>query len=72
VEVTRRSRGEPYITAQQAGKRLGVAWPAVLREYRLGLIPGRRMRDGTVRFRWSEVVEAWDGRRQLSFEDDAS
>ena len=70
--MTGRSRREPYLTAQQVGKRLGVAWPLVLREYRLGVVPGRRMRDGTIRFRWSEVVVAWDGRRQLSFEDDAA
>jgi excisionase family DNA binding protein len=31
--VNRRSRTEPYLTAQQVGKRLGVAWPALLREY---------------------------------------
>ena len=70
--MTGRSRREPYLTAQQVGKRLGVAWPMVLREYRLGVVPGRRMRDGTIRFLWSEVVVAWDGRRQLSFEDDAA
>lgn len=70
--MTRRSRREPYLTAQQVGRRLGVAWSAVLREYRLGVIPGRRMRDGTIRFRWSEVVDAWDGSRQLSFDEDAA
>jgi hypothetical protein len=68
--VSRRRRQEPYITAQQVAKRLGVPWPLVLREYRLGVLPGRRMRDGTIRFRWSEVVVAWDGSRQLSFEED--
>jgi hypothetical protein len=30
------------------------------------------MRDGTIRFRWSEVVVAWDSMRQLSFEDEAA
>jgi len=71
--VTRGPGQEPYLTAQQqVGKRLEVAWPLVLREYRLGTLPGRRMRDGTIRFRWSEVVVAWDNRRQLSFEDEAA
>lgn len=70
--MTREREKEPYLTAQQVGKRLGVAWPLVLREYRLGTLPGRRTRDGTICFRWSEVVVAWDNRRQLSFEDEAA
>ena len=70
--MSRLSEREPYLTAQQVAKRLGVAWPLVLREYRLGTVPGRRMRDGTIRFRWSEVVVAWDRMRQLSFEDEAA
>lgn len=70
--MSRRRRQEPYITAQQVAKRLGVPWPLVLREYRLGVLRGRRMRDGTIRFRWSEVVVAWDNLRQLSFEDEAA
>jgi hypothetical protein len=35
-------------------------------------IPGRRLPDGQILFRWSEVVDAWDGQRQLSFEDEAA
>jgi hypothetical protein len=70
--VSPRSRREPYLTAHQIGKRLGCAGAGVLRGYRAGLIPGRRMPDGQIVFRWSEVVDAWDGSRQLSFEDEAA
>jgi hypothetical protein len=68
--MSHRARREPYLTPEQVGRRLGLPAPLVLRRFRAGLIPGRRLRDGSVGFRWSEVVDAWDGHRQLSFEDD--
>ena len=71
-EVSRRVPRESYLTAHQVGRRLGLPTQVVLRKFRAGLIPGRRMRDGSVGFRWREVVDAWDGQRQLSFEDDAA
>jgi hypothetical protein len=43
-----------------------------MRTYREDRIPGRRLPDGQILFRWSEVVDAWDGQRQLSFEDEAA
>jgi hypothetical protein len=70
--MSHRSRREPYLTAAQVGKRLGLGSAVVLRAYRAGLIPGRRQRDGQVLFRWSEVVDVWDGPRQLSFDDEAA
>lgn len=54
---------EPYITARDVGKRLGLTSETILRYYRDGLIPGRRL-PGTirpVRFVWSEVEAAWSG-----------
>jgi hypothetical protein len=70
--VSRRSRREPYLTAHQIARRLGCVSTVVLRNYRDGRIPGRRLPDGQILFRWSEVVDAWDGQRQLSFEDEAA
>ena len=70
--MSRRVRREPYLTPAQVAKRLGCASALVLRTYREGKIPGRRLPDGQILFRWSEVVDAWDGPRQLSFEDEAA
>jgi len=70
--VSQRSRREPYLTAHQIARRLGCSSALVLRTYRDGRIPGRRLPDGQILFRWSEVVDAWDGQRQLSFEDEAA
>jgi predicted site-specific integrase-resolvase len=70
--MSRRPRREPYLTAQQVAKRLGCSSVMVLRVFRAGRIPGRRTAEGEVLFRWSEVVSAWDGERQLSFEDEAA
>jgi len=47
---------------------MGLAPDTILRYYREGRIPGRRM-PGTVRpvrFLWSEIEAAWDCRNQLS------
>ena len=53
---------EPYITAREVAVRLGLAPDTILRYYRDGRIPGRRM-PGTlrpVRFLWSEIEAAWE------------
>jgi hypothetical protein len=70
--MSQRSRREPYLTAHQVAKRLGCPISLVMRTYREDRIPGRRLPDGQILFRWSEVVDAWDGQRQLSFEDEAA
>jgi excisionase family DNA binding protein len=65
------STGEPYITAREVAERLGLSADTILRYYREGRIPGRRM-PGTirpVRFRWSEVEAAWDCRNQVTLEE---
>jgi excisionase family DNA binding protein len=62
---------EPYITAREVAERLGLSPDTILRYYREGRIPGRRL-PGTirpVRFRWSEVEAAWDCRNQLTLEE---
>src|SRR5690349_10140890 len=71
ARMARKSRREPFLSAAQVGKRLGLSAALVMRGYRAGLIPGCRRRDGLVVFRWSEVVDAWDGARQLSFDDES-
>jgi excisionase family DNA binding protein len=62
---------ERYITAREVAERVGLSPDTILRYYREGRIPGRRLR-GTirpVRFLWSEIEAAWDGPAQLSLED---
>ena len=59
---------ERYVTAREIGERLGLSSDTILRYYREGRIPGRRMR-GTirpVRFLWSEVDAAFDCDKQMS------
>jgi excisionase family DNA binding protein len=54
---------ERYVTAREVADRLGLSPDTILRYYRDGRIPGRRM-PGTirpVRFLWSEVESAWNG-----------
>jgi len=51
---------------------MGLSADTILRYYREGRIPGRRM-PGTirpVRFLWSEVEAAWDCERQLTLAED--
>jgi excisionase family DNA binding protein len=62
---------ERYITAREVAERVGLSADTVLRYYREGRIPGRRLhgRIRPVRFLWSEVEAAWDGNAQLSIED---
>lgn len=62
---------EHYITAREVAERVGLAPVTILRYYRDGLIPGRRMpgQIRPVRFLWSEVEAAWDGPAQLSHEN---
>lgn len=62
---------EHYITAREVAERVGLAPETILRYYRAGLIPGRRMpgQIRPVRFLWSEVEAAWDGTAQLSLEN---
>jgi excisionase family DNA binding protein len=54
---------ERYVTAREVAERLGLSPDTILRYYRDGKIPGRRL-PGTirpVRFLWSEVEAAWAG-----------
>jgi excisionase family DNA binding protein len=62
---------ERYITAREVAERVGLSPDTVLRYYREGRIPSRRLhgRIRPVRFLWSEVEAAWDGNAQLSIED---
>ncbi len=63
---------EHYITAREVAVRLGLSPDTILRYYREGRIPGRRMR-GTirpVRFLWSEVDAAFDCDKQMSLSDE--
>jgi predicted DNA-binding transcriptional regulator AlpA len=62
---------ERYITAREVAGRLGLSPATILRYHRDGLIPGRRMSGQIrpVRFLWSEVEAAWDGRKRLGLED---
>lgn len=62
---------ERYVTAREVAGRLGLAPETILRYYRDGLIPGRRMpgQIRPVRFLWSEVEAVWDGQTRLGVED---
>jgi excisionase family DNA binding protein len=63
---------ERYITAREVAERVGLSTDTILRYYREGRIPGRRMagRIRPVRFLWSEVEAVWDGPAQLSLDAD--
>jgi predicted DNA-binding transcriptional regulator AlpA len=68
AEVTR----ERYVTAREVADRMGLAPDTILRYYREGRIPGRRM-PGTirpVRFLWSEIEAAWDCPNQMTLVED--
>jgi excisionase family DNA binding protein len=68
--MNEKEQREPYITAREVADHFGLSPDTILRYYREGRIPGRRM-PGTirpVRFRWSEVDAAWDCHNQLSLE----
>ena len=62
---------ERYITAREVAGRLGLSPETILRYYRDGLIPGRRLAGQIrlVRFLWSEVEAAWDGQTRLGLND---
>ena len=64
---------ERYVTAREVAERMGLSADTILRYYREGRIPGRRL-PGTirpVRFLWSEVEAAWDYPKQLTLGDAA-
>ena len=66
------SQRERYVTAREVADRLGLSADTILRYYREGRIPGRRM-PGTIRplrFLWSEAEAAWDCRNQLELIED--
>ena len=66
-------QGERYITAKEVGARVGLSPETILRYYREGRIPGRRLPGSVrpVRFLWSEVEAVWDCDRQLTLGDAA-
>ena len=72
--MTQGTGQERYITAREVAERVGLSTDTILRYYREGQIPGRRMngRIRPVRFLWSEVEAVWDGPAQLSLEDHAA
>jgi excisionase family DNA binding protein len=63
---------ERYITAREVAERVGLSTDTILRYYREGRIPGRRMagRIRPVRFLWSEVESAWNDAAQVSLDAD--
>ena len=66
-------QGERYITAREVGERVGLSPETILRYYREGRIPGRRLpgQIRPVRFLWSEVESAWDREKELTVGDAA-
>ena len=67
-------QGERYITARGGRRdRVGLSPETILRYYREGRIPGRRLpgQIRPVRFLWSEVEAVWDCDRQLELGDAA-
>jgi predicted DNA-binding transcriptional regulator AlpA len=66
--------GEQYVTAREIAERFDLSPDTILRYYRDGRIPGRRL-PGTirpVRFLWSEVEAAWQDGVQLTIDDVAA
>ena len=61
------NEGERYISAKEVGDRVGLTPETILRYYREGRIPGRRLPGSVrpIRFLWSEVQAVWDCDRQL-------
>jgi excisionase family DNA binding protein len=55
--------GEQYVTAREVAERVGLSPDTILRYYREGKIPGRRLSGQIrpVRFLWSEVEAAFNG-----------
>jgi excisionase family DNA binding protein len=66
-------QGERYITAREVAERVGLSPDTILRYYREGRIPGRRLpgQIRPVRFLWSEVEAVWDCDAQLTLGDAA-
>ena len=64
---------ERYITAREVAERVGLSPDTILRYYREGRIPGRRLpgQIRPVRFLWSEVEAVWDCEAQLTLGDAA-
>ena len=61
--ASRMPAGERYVTAREVADRVGLSPDTILRYYREGKIPGRRMpgQIRPVRFLWSEVEVAFGG-----------
>src|SRR3954470_2094200 len=61
--ISRMAPGEQYVTAREIADRVGLSTDTILRYYRDGKIPGRRMpgQIRPVRFLWSEVEAAFNG-----------
>lgn len=65
---------ERYVTAREVAEHLGLSPDTILRYYREGRIPGRRL-PGTirpVRFLWSEIEAVWDCPNQLPLEESSA
>src|SRR3954454_22990109 len=71
MAVSRMPAGEQYVTAREVADRVGLSTDTILRYYRDGKIPGRRMpgQIRPVRFLWSEVEAAFNGIAERAAED---
>lgn len=69
--ASRMPTGERYVTAREVADRVGLSPDTILRYYRDGKIPGRRMpgQIRPVRFLWSEVEVAFGGLAQQAAEE---
>jgi excisionase family DNA binding protein len=65
---------EPYVTAREIAERVNLSPDTILRYWREGRIPGRRLPGSIrpVRFLWSEVEAAWKDGVQLTIDDAAA
>ncbi len=55
---------EPLLRAREVAERLGMSSDWVLDRWEAGELPGFRLGSRAVRFRWSEVEEWLEARRQ--------
>lgn len=58
------SESENWVTAAQVGERAQISTRQVLKLYELGVIPGIRISDRSLRFDWDKVVASLEEREQ--------
>ena len=71
MSLSRMPAGEQYVTAREVADRVGLSPDTILRYYREGQIPGRRLpgQIRPVRFLWSEVEARSTGPRAPQMDD---